>query len=239
VQYCVGRLHFDTAEDYRRYSESVVAYETAATPANSRELLFFGPRQAGDAPTRLSSEYLVKPLGTSSAQSNILNGIKRKTGVEFTSRLYLPEQSTKACLSEIFHGNGVRTPAFLFTASHGVGWPMDHPQQFAASGALLCQDFRSPGLGPLKPDWLSIAQPVYPPTESGTATDRGQALFCGARQGAAKSLKRRRAWSIWARGTRVAAVDNYQRRGTAIATVRECNRILTHRVPAGLCPQRF
>ena len=152
VEYCVGRLHFDTADDYRRYSESVVAYETAASLPNSKEIVFFGPRQANDAPTRLSSEYLVKPLGTSAESANILSGIKRKTGVEFTSRLYPPDQSTKGCLSKIFQGDEARTPAFLFTASHGLGWPMDHARQFAASGALLCQDFRSPGLGPLKPE---------------------------------------------------------------------------------------
>jgi hypothetical protein len=162
VQYCVGRLHFDTADDYRRYSESVVAYETAASPPNSKEIVFFGPRQANDAPTRLSSEYLVKPLGTSAEPANILSGIKRKTGVEFTSRLYPPDQSTKACLSKIFQGDEVRPPAFLFTASHGVGWPTDHPRQFAASGALLCQDFRSPGLGPLKPEHYFAGSDLRP-----------------------------------------------------------------------------
>ena len=49
VAYSVGRLCFDQAEGYRRYVESVIAYETAATLPHGREVAFWGTRNRGDA----------------------------------------------------------------------------------------------------------------------------------------------------------------------------------------------
>jgi hypothetical protein len=151
VQYCVGRLDFDTAEEYKRYAQSVIDYEVAPAVPNAREVVFFGPRQANDPPTKLSSEFLVKPLAD--GESTIFQGVKKKTGVAFRPTLHAPAESTKATLAGIFgRPAGAPPPAFLFTASHGLGWPMGHAEQLPATGALLCQDYRSPGLGPLKPE---------------------------------------------------------------------------------------
>ncbi len=62
VAYAVGRLCFDRPEDYRRYVESVIAYETAAAPPHGREVAFWGTRNRGDRATQLSADCLVKPL---------------------------------------------------------------------------------------------------------------------------------------------------------------------------------
>src|SRR5439155_23318293 len=62
VEYAVGRLAFDRPEQYRQYAESVVAYETAAAPPASREIVYWGTRHRGDFPTQLSSESLITPL---------------------------------------------------------------------------------------------------------------------------------------------------------------------------------
>jgi hypothetical protein len=56
---------------------------------------------------------------------------------------------------EVLHG---APPAMLFTASHGMGWPLGNPQQRAAQGALLCQDWS--GFGSVQPAHFLTAADV-------------------------------------------------------------------------------
>jgi hypothetical protein len=46
VEYAVGRLAFDQLDGYRQYAESVKKYETAQTLANTKEVVYWGPRHA-------------------------------------------------------------------------------------------------------------------------------------------------------------------------------------------------
>jgi hypothetical protein len=67
IDYAVGRLCFDTAEEYHCYADSVVAYETAAAVPNAREVVYWatrhdGPGQDRDPATQLSADWLVTPL---------------------------------------------------------------------------------------------------------------------------------------------------------------------------------
>ena len=39
---------------------------------------------------------------------------------------------------------GSETPAVLFTAGHGLGWPSGHPDQLRRQGALACQEWAGP-----------------------------------------------------------------------------------------------
>ncbi len=153
VEYCVGRLNFDTPEGYSRYVASVIAYETGASAPNPRQAAFWGPRHINDGPTRLSSESLVRPLANGQpGQTSLIQRISDRTGKPFTARYFAPEDSTKANLLSVFRpAAGGAAPAFLFTASHGMGWPLNHPLQATASGALLCQDFPGAGMGPVQP----------------------------------------------------------------------------------------
>ncbi|EOG3620154.1 hypothetical protein ACK9U2_002012 [Pseudomonas putida] len=129
VNYAVGRIHFETLENYRNFANNVVR---ADTRVNDRpRALFFGPRNNGDAATRLSADKLVAPLAVH---------------VEHPSwqiETCLADSATKEMLKlQLFHSGPA--PAFLFTASHGMGFALDDPRQLRHQGALLCQDWSGP-----------------------------------------------------------------------------------------------
>lgn len=147
VEYAVGRLHFDTAAEYGAYAASVIDYETSSAVPNSREAVFFAPRHPFDAATKLSADFLVKPL----IDGDEISGFQPITSYgQFQSRSLWGADATKEALTKTFNPKaGAKPPAFLFTAGHGMGWPADHPKQLAAQGALLCQDW--PGVGTIGP----------------------------------------------------------------------------------------
>jgi hypothetical protein len=144
VQHAVGRLHFDTAIEYRRYAASVVAAETGRSPS-SRRLSFFAPQNCDDRATALSVRDLVAPLATRVAATNEDWEITTVTGAEATKKRLMAMVG------------GEETPALIFTAGHGVGWPAGHPKQLRQQGALVCQDWPGPegGTGLTDDDYLS------------------------------------------------------------------------------------
>jgi hypothetical protein len=154
VVYAVGRLYFDDVGQYRQYVESVIEYEKAAKVPNTKEIVFWGPRNKNDKPTKLSSEHLIKPLAMGAeAKKSVVELAAKYSKVAYAGKLFDPENSKKENLLSVFNpGAGKSGPCLLFTASHGIGWPNGDPNQLKAQGALLCQDFPGPGLGPLKPD---------------------------------------------------------------------------------------
>jgi hypothetical protein len=141
VQYAVGRIAFSTAEEYGRYAQSVVAAETGGL-AVPRRAVFFGTANPDDGATMMSETDLVAPLAEFAAASQPNWRIEKSA----------PEEATKARLGNLLGGAG--TPALLFTASHGIGFPNGHPLQFPAQGALLCQDW--PG-----PSWKQTIPPHF------------------------------------------------------------------------------
>ncbi|MCP3956324.1 MAG: toll/interleukin-1 receptor domain-containing protein [bacterium] len=144
VQYAVGRIHFDTAQEYANYAESVVAAETGKV-ALPRRVSFFGVENEGDKATRLSARYLATPLFE----------YLRDKHEDWQIEAFLKDEATKANLGGLLGGD--RTPALLFTASHGMGFPNGDERQLPHQGAFLCGDW--PGIeawgdqGPITPNY--------------------------------------------------------------------------------------
>lgn len=131
VQHAVGRIHFDKPEGYWNYANSVVSAEKKKL-ALGKTAAFFGVSNPDDAATNMSTEELIKPLAAKLAKQN--GAWKFDTTVA--------QKATKANLAGALGGRD--TPALLFTASHGMGFPNGDPLQLADQGALLCQDWPGP-----------------------------------------------------------------------------------------------
>ncbi len=131
VQYAVGRIYFETLEEYATYAASVVAAETGQVKL-PRRAVFFAPANPNDGATNLSANQLVAPL------TSKISADQSSWAVE----LFLKEEAKKAKLAELL--GGAQTPALLFTASHGMGFPNGDPRQLPHQGALLCQDWPGP-----------------------------------------------------------------------------------------------
>lgn len=128
VQYAVGRIHFQKTEDYANYARSVVEAETS-NRVRARQATFFGVQNPDDRATEYSANDLIAPLADSVASDQ----------PEWKVDTLLREAATKQCLKGLLGGE--QTPALLFTASHGMGFPNASPRQLPHQGALLCQDW--------------------------------------------------------------------------------------------------
>jgi hypothetical protein len=131
VQYAVGRIYFDRLEDYYQYASSVVAAEQKKV-VRAKTAAFFGPSNPGDAATQMSATGLLQPLAAQ----------MKAQYPDWAVDLVDPVQSTKANLANYL--GGAQTPSLLFTASHGMKFPLNDPRQLRHTGALLCQDW--PGM---------------------------------------------------------------------------------------------
>jgi hypothetical protein len=170
VQYAVGRLHFETLEEYAVYARSVRDMETGEHRL-PRRATFFGVQNPDDPATNLSATHLVKPL------ADLLAADQKDAGWQIET--VVGEGATKAALAEQL--GRTQTPALLFTASHGIGMPPDHSRQLAHNGALLCQDWPGPRnwRKPISPDLYFSADDL-----SGEASLMGMVAFYFACYGA-------------------------------------------------------
>jgi hypothetical protein len=150
VQYAVGRIHFNTLDEYAQYARSVVKAETERQSSRKR-ITFFGVRNGADRATQMSADNLVEPLA-----KNIV-----ETQKQWDVKTYLGTEATKSRLASLFVG-GEDTPSLLFTASHGVGFPLGDPRQLPHQGALLCQEWPGPlgHRGPIPVDYYLSAEDI-------------------------------------------------------------------------------
>jgi hypothetical protein len=134
IEYAVGLLAFDNSTDYANYVASLLAAERGDVAPRSRRVTFFAPRHELDAPTQLSADRLVRPLAQGS--------LSRRA--RCVMEPIVDQGATHATLSELLTRPNVNAPALLFSASHGIGFPLGHPEQKTQQGALLCQDWPGP-----------------------------------------------------------------------------------------------
>jgi hypothetical protein len=156
IEYAVGRLAFDKAEEYARYARSIVAYETAPAVGNRKEIVYWGTRHEGDAATNLSASLLIEPLanGVPGGPGTLKEPIHAKVG--YGRKLYSGDEAVREALLGTLHSD--KPPAVLFTASHGMALKSGRPNQLTDNGGLLCQDW--PGFGSMKREYYLAAADV-------------------------------------------------------------------------------
>lgn len=150
VAYAVGRIYFDTLDEYAQYAHSVVQAEQQALTL-PRTATFFGVQNTDDATTHLSATHLIAPLARKVQSDQPGWAVQTLAG----------EDATKARLAHLLGGD--ETPALLFTASHGVGFDPDDRRQYQHQGALVCQDWPGPVAGQgraFTPDWYFAGDDV-------------------------------------------------------------------------------
>lgn len=172
VQYAVGRIYFETLQEYANYARNVVLAETGAVKL-PRQVSLFSPANLDDPATELSTEQLMLPLHAQLSAAH--------ADWEFT--LCAREQATKSQLIRLLGGD--QTPALLVTASHGMGFPHSHHFQVAHQGALLCQEWPGPmqWQGPIPQDFYFAGDDL-----TSSANLLGLVTFCFACYGAGTPL---------------------------------------------------
>jgi hypothetical protein len=141
----VGRVDFgDDVDAYHTYALRVVAAETGAITVPRRATLF-APINPGDRATELSSSYLVRPLYDNLCVRAPEYEVALTHEWELVPPLIGEGKATHAQLGRLLGGDPSQQPALLFTASHGMEFPVNHPAQLRHQGALLCQEWGGRG----------------------------------------------------------------------------------------------
>jgi hypothetical protein len=134
IQFAVGRITFDSLEDYARYARGVVAAETEqpARPPRSLQAVLWGAEHPGDRATDMMIRDLTGPLAVRLPE--LSQG--------WTLATALGAEATRDRLLRLLGGE--ETPTLLFTSSHGLVFPETDPRQLRHQGALLCSDWPGP-----------------------------------------------------------------------------------------------
>lgn len=135
AQHAVGRLYFETPEEYESYVARLLAYE--AQPTRQRRAVFFAPQNDVDRATFLSANYLVRPLVDELKTSTVLT---QPFKFEFISGAAARRDTLLDALTRPHD-----QPALIFTATHGLGFAKEQAKlQQTRQGALLCSEWTEP-----------------------------------------------------------------------------------------------
>lgn len=144
IQYAVGRIYFETAQEYANYASSIVAAETGIA-TRPKEITFFSVTHDDDPATTLTTTHFIEPL---LAQL-------QATPSYWRFSKHMAQAASKAQLARLLGGD--HTPALLVASSHGIALPPSYNQHRNDQGALLCQDWPGPsawrGRGPIPKEY--------------------------------------------------------------------------------------
>lgn len=153
IYWGVGRLWFDTADEFRRYAESVVAYETASSVPTSRQCAVFATEHDFDDATQVFMRQVAKPLCQDEGGGSSRFWRRARFGLQ----PYLGNDATRSRLEDILRGKDGGPPALLMSGTHGLECRPDDPRQAELQGAVICQDWT--GYGAIQPEhWFDAAQ---------------------------------------------------------------------------------
>ena len=139
MQWAVGRLCFDDVEDYGRYAQAVVQYESPAfIPVQRKNAAIWVTRNPGDLATAMLCGAISQAF---LAPSKMLGA-----NLKFTLNAFTSDKATKSQLIDILRGNVPGgPPAVIFTGSHGCEYKSDDPlKQRRMQGSMLTQEW-TPG----------------------------------------------------------------------------------------------
>ncbi|MCE1116755.1 MULTISPECIES: C25 family cysteine peptidase [Pseudomonas] len=146
----VGRLDFNSLDEYRNYAQSVVSFEQDHWRFTRREIDLFATCHDFDRATQLFNQSVAIPLSEGDGKREPLG---RRFG--FNINAYLQDQSTKATLKRLMTATD-RPASILFTGTHGMAFNADDVRQASTQGALVCQDW--PGYGNISSDhWFAAS----------------------------------------------------------------------------------
>jgi hypothetical protein len=161
VQYAVGRIDFDSADQYLTYARGVLEAESSSP--RRRAAAFFAPQNPEDAATELSARLLAAPL----ADRAVARQAKNAANASWQVLRFGADRATKPRLLELL--GSAKGPALVFTASHGLAFPSDHPRQRTDQGSIVCQEWPGPAFhGELQRQFyvsghdLDVAQDMQP-----------------------------------------------------------------------------
>ncbi len=130
--YAVGRICFDTPEDYGVYAKSVVDWENQQPKRKKYSLTMFGVSNPNDIITGQTTKYLIEPLHQDLATDLANWNINKHTG----------DNTTKCRLTRLL--GGPETPDILFSVAHGLCYKKGHPLQKERQGGLVCREWPGP-----------------------------------------------------------------------------------------------
>ena len=138
IFWAVGRLFFPTIEEYARYAKSVVDYETAEKPPQTRkQAALFATNHPFDAATKMFTTDVALPTVNGTYVDDPLG---KNQG--FSLDAMLGSNATKGTLADLLRGKRANgSPALLFTGTHGMAFRADDQRLPTCQGALVCQDW--------------------------------------------------------------------------------------------------